>query len=70
MAFQPSILNLTFEVRDGAFVDMETGSQWSIEGRALSGPLQGERLSVIAEAYVSFWFAYSQFFPASSLWLP
>ena len=70
MAFQPSVLNLTFEVREGAFVDMETGSQWSIEGRALSGPMQGERLSVIAEAYVSFWFAYSQFFPASSLWLP
>ena len=72
MAYQPSTLtqDLTFEVRDGAFVDVETGSQWSIEGRALSGPLQGERLSVIAEAYVSFWFAFSQFFPNSSLWLP
>ena len=72
MAFQPSTLtqDLTFEVRDGVFVDVETGSQWSVEGRALSGALQGERLPVIAEAYVSFWFAFSTFFDRPEVWLP
>ncbi len=62
--------DLTFEVRDGAFVDLETGSQWSIEGKVLSGPLAGARLQVISEAYVSFWFAFSTFFPNPELWLP
>jgi len=61
---------LTFEVRDGAFVDLETGSQWSIAGEALSGPFVGESLDKIADAYVSFWFAFSQFYPNPVLWLP
>ena len=61
---------LTFEVRGGAFVDVETGSEWSLEGRALSGPLAGERLEMIPEAYVSFWFAFSTFFENPELWLP
>ena len=61
---------LTFEVRDGAFVDLETGSQWSIEGEALSGPFVGKSLDKIAEAYVSFWFAFSTFYPNPVLWLP
>ncbi len=61
---------LTFEVRDGAFVDLETESQWSLAGEALSGPFAGESLDKIAEAYVSFWFAFSQFYPDPVLWLP
>ena len=72
MAYGTSIAgqSLTFEVRDGAFVDRETGSQWSIEGKALSGPLVGKNLDKIAEAYVSFWFAFSTFYPNPVLWLP
>ena len=62
--------SLTFEVRDGTFVDLETGSQWSIEGKALSGPFVGKSLDKIAEAYVSFWFAFSTFYPNPVLWLP
>ena len=44
MAFTPGTLtrDLTFEVRNGAFVDVETGTQWSIEGKGLSGPLAGD----------------------------
>jgi len=72
MAYGTSIAgqSLTFEVRDGAFVDLETGSQWSIEGKALSGPLIGKNLDKIAEAYVSFWFAFSTFYPNPVVWLP
>ena len=62
--------SLTFEVGDGTFVDLETGSQWSIEGKALSGPFVGKSLDKIAEAYVSFWFAFSTFYPNPVLWLP
>ena len=72
MAFTPATAtrDLTFEVRNGAFVDVETGTQWSIEGKGLSGPLAGDQLRTIAEGYVSFWFAFSQFFPNPVLWLP
>jgi hypothetical protein len=45
-------------LRDDAFVDVETGSEWSVEGKALSGPLAGQRFEMIPEAYVSFWFAF------------
>jgi hypothetical protein len=71
MAYRPSALgqDLTFEVRGGAFVDAETGSEWSLEGKALSGPLVGRRLEMIPEAYVSFWFAFSTFFESPELWL-
>ena len=62
--------HLTFEVTNGAFVDVETGSQWSIDGEALSGPLAGSTLTIVAEAYVSFWFAFSTFFPNLDLWRP
>ena len=72
MAFTPGTptRDLTFEVRNGAFVDVETGTQWSIEGKGLSGPLAGDQLRTIAEGYVSFWFAFSQFFLNPVLWLP
>ena len=72
MAYRTTIAGqaLTFEVSDGALVDLETGSQWSIEGKALSGPFVGESLDEIAEAFVSFWFAFSTFYPNPVLWLP
>ena len=72
MAYRPSAAgqDLTFEVRDGAFVDVETRSQWNLEGKALSGALAGRRLEMIPEAYVSFWFAFSAFFEDPELWLP
>jgi len=72
VAFRPQSggQDLTFEVTNGAFVDVETGSQWSIDGQALSGPLAGSNLSIIPEAYVSFWFAFSEFFPNLDLWAP
>ena len=72
MAYRPAAGGqvLTFEVRDAAFVDVERGSEWSVEGKALSGPLAGQRLEMIPEAYVSFWFAFSTFFENPEVWLP
>ena len=72
MAFRPWVTgqDLTFEVQDGAFTDLETGSRWSLDGEALSGPLAGQVLAMTAEAYVSFWFAFSQFVPNTEVWLP
>ena len=72
VAFRPrvGVQDLTFEVTNGAFVDAETGSQWSIDGEALSGPLVGSTLPTVTEAYVSFWFAFAGFFPNLDLWRP
>ena len=61
---------LAFEVVSGVFVDLETGSEWSIDGHALSGPLAGQRLGMIREGYVSFWFAFAAFFPDPVIWTP
>jgi hypothetical protein len=62
--------NMTFEVRNGTFVDLETGTEWSLEGKALSSPLASQRLEMIPEAFISFWFAFSTFFGTPALWRP
>jgi hypothetical protein len=48
---------LTFEVQDGAFVDRETGSRWTLSGRAVAGPLAGKRLEPVPHLD-TFWFAW------------
>jgi hypothetical protein len=69
-AFRPSYggTNATFEARGDVIVDMETGSEWTLEGLAVSGELAGSRLEVIPEAYVSFWFAWATFIPTTEIW--
>ena len=59
---------LTFEARDDRLFDVETGSAWRLDGRAVEGPLAGERLEPVAEAYVAFWFAWAAFQPQTRLW--
>ncbi len=59
---------LTFEVAGGAIRDLETGSEWGIEGRALVGPLAGRALEPITDAYVAFWFAWSAFHKGTRIW--
>lgn len=54
---------LSFTATDAGYVDDETGSTWRLDGLALSGPLAGERLKQIPDAFVSFWFAWAAFFP-------
>jgi hypothetical protein len=65
MAFETST---AFSVQDGQIVDAETGSVWSVEGRALEGTRAGERLPVDREAYVGFWFAWAAFQPETEIW--
>jgi hypothetical protein len=53
---------LTFEWREGGFVDRETGSRWSVTGLATAGPLAGKQLEPVVHA-VPFWFAWAAFRP-------
>ncbi|MSP11553.1 MAG: DUF3179 domain-containing protein [Chloroflexi bacterium] len=55
---------LTFFWDHLAFRDLDTGSTWDINGRAVGGPLQGQRLKP-ALYHVAFWFAWSQAYPKS-----
>jgi len=59
---------LTFTLREGKIVDQETGSVWEIDGVASEGPLAGQRLEAVPEAFVAFWFAWPAFFPDIQLW--
>jgi hypothetical protein len=72
IAFRPMVGGeaLTFTLQDGRFVDAQTGSEWSFDGMAISGPMEGEWLPKVPQAYVAFWFAWANFFPRTSLWLP
>ena len=61
---------LTFEDRNGEIVDTETESVWSVDGAAISGPLQGTRLAPVEQAYVAFWFAWALFQPETTIYAP
>ncbi len=69
VAFRPRAgsQELTFEVRDDAFLDVETGSEWTMAGEAISGSLVGSVLEPVADAYVAFWFAWATFHPNTGL---
>lgn len=58
---------LTFTATaDGTFVDDQTGSTWTIVGRAVEGPLAGSQLAPL-EHRNEFWFAWQAFFGPESL---
>ena len=57
---------LTFERRNDAVVDRETGSRWNVLGHALDGPLAGSRLTQVDDG-VFFAFAWLAFQPASEI---
>ena len=61
---------LTFEVRNGERLDVETGSSWVFQGEATSGPMDGQQLEKIPNAHVSFWFAWAKFQPDTEVWMP
>jgi hypothetical protein len=70
VAFTPSVNGqaLTFEARDGGYFDVENGSEWNLQGQAISGPLEGSALSLVPEAFISFWFAWSTFHPNTGIY--
>jgi len=57
---------LTFEHNGEAFVDSTTGSEWSITGEAISGPLRGTQLLRVPQ-FDTFWFAWSTYQPDTVL---
>ena len=71
MAFRPRTTDgqgVTLQIDGSTIVDSETGSAWSLDGQARSGPLAGARMEAIPEAYVAFWFAWAIFHPDTELW--
>jgi hypothetical protein len=58
--------SLMFEAGREGIVDTQTGSVWSILGRAVSGPLEGEQL-VPELAIDSFWFDWAAFHPETRI---
>ena len=59
---------LTFEARSDGFYDRETGSRWTVTGRAVAGPLRGVRLTPLVHHLV-FWFVRAVFQPEGSLYI-
>lgn len=57
---------LTFEFSDGAFRDRETGSVWSLSGRAMSGSLAGAQLAPLVHN-TPFWWAWAAHNPTTRL---
>jgi len=60
---------LTFRDEGGRLLDNETGSEWDALGRAIAGPLAGQRLRAIVHAN-HFWFAMAAFYPEVRVWQP
>ena len=50
---------LTFQAEGEVFVDEETGSTWTLLGRATSGPLEGEELTPVPHLGNVFWFSWA-----------
>ncbi|MFQ5550158.1 MAG: DUF3179 domain-containing (seleno)protein, partial [Gemmatimonadales bacterium] len=58
---------LRFEAAgDGRFRDRETGSLWTVTGRATTGPLAGAQLTPVQHGN-HFWFAWSVFQPLTDV---
>jgi hypothetical protein len=61
---------LTFVGGGEGIIDSETGSEWTVDGLALSGPLAGTRLEPVRDAIVAFWGAWYAFHPGTEIWGP
>jgi hypothetical protein len=51
---------------EAPWIDKETGSHWSIAGRAVSGPLKGKKLTWLPGVMVK-WYAWSASYPQTAL---
>jgi hypothetical protein len=58
---------LTFASDGDTITDAETGSEWTIDGRAVDGPLAGKRLEPVVHGN-HFWFAWAAFKPDTRVW--
>ncbi|MDP6667084.1 MAG: DUF3179 domain-containing protein [Dehalococcoidia bacterium] len=57
---------LTFQMDPAGMVDTETGTTWSLGGRALKGTLAGEQLAQVVHGN-HFWFAVALFWPDTEI---
>jgi len=71
VAFESTLAGqaLDFELLEGRYVDVQTGSEWTLDGHAISGGLEGQQLVQVANSYVAFWFAWATFVPSTDVWL-
>ena len=55
--------------KDGqvSLVDRETGTHWAMNGKAISGPLEGQQLEPYAHFNKVFWFSWANFFPQTAV---
>ena len=60
---------LTFQLKDGLFVDQQTGSTWDDAGRSVAGPLKGASLEPVPSRR-AFWFSIAGAVPGLELYLP
>jgi hypothetical protein len=58
---------LTFRATQSGIVDQETGSAWTLLGRATEGPLAGKELESV-DAHDLFWFDWAAFHPDTEVW--
>jgi hypothetical protein len=63
---------LTFEVRKRVgsrplIYDKETGSRWTIEGKAVSGTWAGRELTRL-DSYMSEWYGWASYFPQTTIY--
>jgi hypothetical protein len=69
--YQPQIdgRHLTFLWRNEGFTDAETGSRWTVLGKAVGGPLKGKQLEPVVHGN-HFWFAWAAFKPNTRVYTP
>ena len=60
---------LTFALDGDRVLDEQTGSEWNVLGRAVSGSLEGQRLEPIA-GINHFWFSWAAFRPETRIYRP
>ena len=70
-AYRPSLngQELTFEFKQGHFVDVETGSTWNLAGMATAGASEGESLEPVPILF-TFWFGAVTTYPDIVLYSP
>ena len=63
---EPATLAVDLSAADSPWVDKETGSRWSVAGRAVSGPRKGQTLRWLPGVMVK-WYAWAANYPKTSL---
>jgi len=67
-AYQPMINNekLTFTVKEGVITDNQ-GNTWNLNGQAISGKLQGEKLPFVT-SFITEWYGWTAYHPQTTIY--